>query len=217
MSNIESFIPKATADGSFTFFSQEFNELFHSHYGARQESLLKFVDSTQLAKVATQPMLRLLDVCYGLGYNTAAALQTIWAVNPNCYVEVIGLEINPAVPQAAIKHNLFNSWASECGEILAQLAHEQYVQTERCTAKLIIGDARQSIQLVNQSNFRCHAIFLDPFSPPQCPQLWTIEFIKQLSLSLHQDCYILGKNKKTMLCMIKTLSINIPFPGENSE
>jgi len=187
MSDLESFIPQITADGSFTFFSQEFSESFHSHHGACQESFLKFVDSTQLAKQANKPALRLLDVCYGLGYNTAAALQTIWAINPTCYVEVIGLELNAAVPQAAIAHNLFDSWACEYTQILTQLAFEHQVQTERFAAKLLIGDARSSIQLINQSKFLSHAIFLDPFSPPQCPHLWTIEFIKKLSLSLHED------------------------------
>jgi tRNA U34 5-methylaminomethyl-2-thiouridine-forming methyltransferase MnmC len=187
MSDLESFIPQATADGSFTFFSKEFGESFHSHYGARQESYLKFVDVTQLVHKAKKPVLRLLDVCYGLGYNTAAALQSIWAVNPTCYVELIGLELNAAVPQAAITHNLFDSWASEYTEILTQLAFEYQVKTHRCKAKLFIGDARSSIQQLNEANFLADAIFLDPFSPPQCPQLWTIEFIKRLALSLNED------------------------------
>jgi tRNA U34 5-methylaminomethyl-2-thiouridine-forming methyltransferase MnmC len=91
MSDLENFTPKLTGDGSFTFVSQEFGESFHSHYGARQESFFKFVEPTQLATAAQKPILRLLDICYGLGYNTDAALQTIWAV---CDVEVIGLELN---------------------------------------------------------------------------------------------------------------------------
>ncbi len=106
------YVPQLTADGSFTFFCAEFGEAFHSHYGAHQEAQLKFVEPTQLQKKAQQhgscfntknmggteadnalpQSLRLLDVCYGLGYNTAAALATIWAVNPNCYIEVVGLE-----------------------------------------------------------------------------------------------------------------------------
>jgi hypothetical protein len=45
----------------------------------------------------------------GLGYNTAAALQTIWAVNPNCYVEVIGLELNASVPIAAIALSAYST------------------------------------------------------------------------------------------------------------
>ena len=187
MSDLENFTPKLTADGSFTFVSQEFGESFHSHYGAKQESFFKFVEPTQLTTAAQKPVLRLLDICYGLGYNTAAALQTIWAVNPSCCVEVIGLELNPAVPQAAIAHHLFDNWNCNYIEILSQLANDHQVQTPYLKAKLLIGDARTTITLLRQSDFWADAIFLDPFSPPQCPQLWTVEFIKQLSLCLHQD------------------------------
>ncbi len=187
MSDFEKFVPQSTADGSFTFTSIEFGEAFHSHYGAKQESFLKFVVPTQLAVRAHKPVLRLLDICYGLGYNTAAALQTIWAVNPNCHVEVIGLELNPSVPKAAIAHQLFDNWQYEYTEILTELAFEHQVQTERLSAKLLIGDARKTLSLVHQSDFPADAIFLDPFSPPQCPHLWTVEFIKQLSLCLHDD------------------------------
>jgi tRNA U34 5-methylaminomethyl-2-thiouridine-forming methyltransferase MnmC len=187
MPDLENFTPKLTADGSFTFVSQEFGESFHSHSGAKQESFFKFVEPTQLATVAQKPVLRLLDVCYGLGYNTAAALQTIWAVNPTCDVELIGLEVNPAVPQAAIAHHLFDNWDYNHIEILSQLAFEHQVQIAHLKAKLLIGDARTTIALVHQSGFWADAIFLDAFSPPQCPQLWTVEFIKQLSLCLHSD------------------------------
>ncbi|WP_337886397.1 tRNA (5-methylaminomethyl-2-thiouridine)(34)-methyltransferase MnmD [Fischerella thermalis] len=188
MSESDNFTPELTADGSFTFFSQEFGEAFHSHYGARQESFLKFVEPTQLAlKAKYKPILRLLDVCYGLGYNTAAALQTIWSVNPNCYVEVIGLEINTAVPQSAIAHRLFENWNYEYTNILSQLAYEQKVQTNRLQAMLLIGDARTTVQEVYGLGFQADAIFLDPFSPPQCPQLWTVEFIQQLTLCLQKD------------------------------
>ncbi len=187
MSDLENFIPKLTADGSFTFVFQEFSESFHSHYGATQESFCKFVEPTQLATAAQKPILRLLDICYGLGYNTAAALQTIWAVNPSCCVEVIGLEVNSTVPQAAIAHHLFDNWNCNYIEILKKLAFEHQVQTPCLKAKLLIGDARTTITLVRQSGFWADTIFLDPFSPPQCPQLWTVEFIKQLSLCLHPD------------------------------
>lgn len=42
-------IPKLTADGSFTFFSERFKEAFHSYKdGARQEAFEKFVVATDL-------------------------------------------------------------------------------------------------------------------------------------------------------------------------
>ena len=181
------FTPQQTQDGSFTFFSTEFNEAFHSHYGAKQESLLKFAIPTQLPILAATGFVRLLDICYGLGYNTAAALQTIWQVNPHCRVQVIGLELNPIVPQAAITDQLCDSWDEKYIKILTQIAFEHQIQMDYLQANLLIGDARSLILQVHESGFQADAIFLDPFSPPQCPQLWTLEFIQKVSECLHEN------------------------------
>ncbi len=186
----ENFTPKITADGSFTFFSKEFDESFHSHYGARQESFLKFVQPTLLDRKAHSPQLQILDICYGLGYNTAAALQTIWQVNPKCKIKIIGLEVNVSVPQVAIAHNLFENWNCQHIDILTELAFHQEVNRQKLHAQLLVGDARYSIQEVYRSGFRADAIFLDPFSPPQCPQLWTIEFINLVSKCLKADGFL---------------------------
>lgn len=186
--SLQSLAPQITADGSFTFFSPEFGEAFHSYHGARMEAELKFVKPTQLKQKAGQKRsLKLLDVCYGLGYNTAAALAAIWEVNPKCQVEVVGLELNPGVPQAAIAHQLLNHWSQPIPEILHSLANSYQVQTNCFQAKLLIGDARKSVQLLQQESFQADAIFLDPFSPPTCPQLWTVEFLKRVARCLALD------------------------------
>jgi tRNA U34 5-methylaminomethyl-2-thiouridine-forming methyltransferase MnmC len=180
-----SLLPQRTADGSYTFFSTEFGEAYHSQFGARQEAELKFVEPTQLRqKARQQSSLRLLDVCYGLGYNTAAGLAAIWEVNPNCDVEVVGLELDPTVPPAAIAHHLLDDWLLGVPQ-LTQLATTHQVTTDRLQAKLLLGDARQSIQTLQASGFQADAIFLDPFSPPTCPQLWTVEFLGYVAQCLH--------------------------------
>jgi tRNA U34 5-methylaminomethyl-2-thiouridine-forming methyltransferase MnmC len=166
--------PQPTGDGSYTFVSTTFGEAFHSHYGARQEAEHKFVIPTALATAAQRPQLCLLDICYGLGYNSAAALHAIWAVNPQCHVTLYGLELNAAVPQAAIAHGLLNQWPDPIPTALAHLAQQQAVERDRLQAKLCLGDARQQIQTLA---IQADAIFLDPFSPPRCPQLWTVEFL----------------------------------------
>lgn len=181
------FAPQLTADGSFTFFSTDFGEAFHSQYGARQEAEMKFVEPTGLKHKAKNRSLRLLDVCYGLGYNSAAALAAIWEINPNCHVELVGLELDLTVPQAAIAHGLLNDWMQPLVEILSQLANCYQVKTNNLQARLLLGDARQTIHSLLEADFEADAIFLDPFSPPVCPQLWTVEFLELVARCLHPE------------------------------
>lgn len=187
MSQETAFVPQLTGDGSFTFYSDAFGEAFHSQFGAFQEAELKYVEPTLLRLKAQQPRLRLLDVCYGLGYNSAAALACIWGVNPSCRVEIIGLELDPVVPLAAIAHHLLDKWSTNIVRILAQLATAHHVDTDLLTATLLIGDARETIQTVYERNFLADAIFLDPFSPPHCPQLWSVEFLAEVARCLNVD------------------------------
>jgi len=175
--------PKLTADGSFTFFSPEFHQTFHSLYGARQEAELKFVAPTGLVKKAHQPVLRLLDICYGLGYNTAAALEAIWAANPECQVQLLGLELSASVPAVAVAKGLL-PWSEPIQMVAKTLAADHQIETHRLQAQLLIGDARQTIQQVCESGFQADGIFLDPFSPPHCPQLWTGEFFSWVARCL---------------------------------
>ena len=181
MQDSGTFTPQLTADGSFTFFSSEFGEFFHSTQGAKEEALVKFVEPCQIAQKAQQPVVRLLDVCYGLGYNSAAALEVIWATNPNCHVELMALELDATVPKSAIAHNLLNVWSQPIPEVLEVLATSLKVQTNQLHAQLLLGDARVTLGQLRQSNFQADAIFLDPFSSRRCPQLWTVEFCQELA------------------------------------
>jgi tRNA U34 5-methylaminomethyl-2-thiouridine-forming methyltransferase MnmC len=184
MSDSVSWTPQLTEDGSFTFFSEEFGESFHSRYGAKEEAFLKFAKATDLAEKAQQGKLRLLDVCYGLGYNTAAALDVIWTVNPNCRVEVYGLELDETVPKAAITPPLINVWSEDVQIVLKAIAQDHQVCSDRLSATLLIGDARQTIQTLFELGFQANAIFFDPFSPRRCPQLWTVEFFATVAKCL---------------------------------
>jgi tRNA U34 5-methylaminomethyl-2-thiouridine-forming methyltransferase MnmC len=191
-------IPEVTADGSSTFFSEAFGEWFHSREGAYAEAQQTYVEVTHLAERAQASHLALLDVCYGLGYNTAAALKTIWQANPDCQVTLRALEINPAVPRRAIAHNLLQGWPVHVQRLLAQLAETHYLKPSvvqettayRIDADLLVGDARETIQALVRADWQADAIFLDPFSPPRCPQLWTLDFIRLVAQCLKPDGYL---------------------------
>ena len=181
-------LPQLTADGSYTFFSAEFQETFHSSFGAKQEAEVRYVEPCQIEQLALkQSKIRILDICYGLGYNSASALETIWSAAPECQVELYALEIAQDVPQQAIEHNLLKLWQPSVVDALGELATTFQVEQQHLSAKLLLGDARQTIKTLVARNWQASAIFLDPFSPPKCPQLWTIEFIDLVSQCLSKS------------------------------
>lgn len=188
---VTDWIPQPTADGSCTFYSAQFGEHFHSQQGAQQEAVQKFVVPCRLPQLAqTQARIQLLDVCYGLGYNTAAALTAIWQVNPACHVTLFALESDLQVPRQAIANHLLQGYPTTIQALLNRLAEEQQVETETLTATLAIGDARQTVRQALPPDWQADAIFLDPFSPPKCPQLWTVEFLQALGDRLTPHGYL---------------------------
>ncbi len=120
---LQHFPVEPTADGSQTFYSERFGEWFHSRSGAYEEARTIYVEMTNLIERAqTQDQITVLDVCYGLGYNTAAALEGIWSVKGNAQIRLVGLELDAAVPQAAIAQGLLYNWPRSVHAALLALA-----------------------------------------------------------------------------------------------
>lgn len=176
-----------TEDGSFTFFSEDFGESFHSRGGAYTEAYITYVTATGLANLAQAPSLTILDVCYGLGYNSAAALATVEQVNSSCEVNLVGLELDARVPQRATSRPLIERWPPSVQGVLKQLAFTGLCHQPFVRATLKIGDARQTIQNLVRDGFEADVIFFDPFSPPHCPELWTVDFIRQVAHCLKAE------------------------------
>ncbi|TVQ57675.1 MAG: hypothetical protein EA366_08115, partial [Spirulina sp. DLM2.Bin59] len=163
------FFPERTADGSITFFSSEFGERFHSQGGAAQEAAGKFVGPCGVKLLPQrQNQIRIFDVCYGLGYNSAAALAAIWAVNPHCHVDLTAFDLDDRPAQAATAH--LDPWPTTLQPLLIRLGQDHQVETPTLNARFHLGDARQTLPTVIRQGQQADAIFLDPFSPPKCPQ-----------------------------------------------
>lgn len=187
---MDTLTPQITADGSLTFFSSTFQEAFHSRYGAKQEAESKFVLPCRVGAWAKTGTIRILDICFGLGYNTAAALTEIWRVNSDCQVELRGLELNLDVPQQALAQGGLDLWKADIQAIIRGLVSHLDHKENNIQAQLLIGDARQTIQTLISDHWQADVIFLDPFSPPHCPQLWTVEFLQMVSQVLAPKGYL---------------------------
>ncbi|NJK61227.1 MAG: hypothetical protein HC918_14690 [Oscillatoriales cyanobacterium SM2_1_8] len=186
MTDWDTLAVRPTADGSYTFFSDRFQEAFHSPFGAKEEAELKFILPCRLRERVSREPICVLDVCFGLGYNSAAVLD--WLGTAAAPLTLWGLEMNPAVLQAAIAQGLTGIWSPLAQTVLAELAAGRSVVRENLTAEIWWGDARQSIRRVPTASV--DAVFLDPFSPRRCPELWTWEFLQEVSRCLRPAGYL---------------------------
>lgn len=68
--------PYFTNDGSVGLFSPQDDDIYHSTYGALSESWEKFILPSGLKEfLKNNSQVKILDICYGIGYNSKTALQ----------------------------------------------------------------------------------------------------------------------------------------------
>ncbi len=69
------YLKKTTEDSSITYYSKEYKEHYHSVFGAKTEALQKFIKPAKLEERAKSKSVRILDVPFGLGYNSLCTLE----------------------------------------------------------------------------------------------------------------------------------------------
>ena len=68
--------PYFTNDGSVGLFSPEADDIYHSTYGALTEAYEKFIlPANFLDYFKEKSEIKILDICYGIGYNTKSFLN----------------------------------------------------------------------------------------------------------------------------------------------
>jgi len=154
-----------TNDKSATFRNEEYDECYHSTSGAMEEAFEKFAKPCKL-----RDGMKVLDICFGIGYNTLAALSL-------ADVEIVGLEndemILKEIENIDVDENLKQNY-----EKIKIAAKKLQYSDDKTKIKLMRGDARKTIKSISQ---KFDAVFLDPFSPKKCPELWTAEFMKDIA------------------------------------
>lgn len=92
------FIPIKTKDGTISLYNTEVNDIYHSDVGSYTEAMGKFVYPSGISEFAeNNDVITIMDICYGLGYNSIAAITEIFKINPNCKINLLILENDPDV------------------------------------------------------------------------------------------------------------------------
>ncbi|MBI2134431.1 hypothetical protein HYU09_00435 [Candidatus Woesearchaeota archaeon] len=185
-----------TKDNSITFYSEKYSEHYHSTSGALDESFGKFAMPCRLKNG-----MRVLDVCFGLGYNSLAAISL-------ADVEIVALENDPMILKLIknikmpedytfvgnkIKNTETNNYNKNDPtlemlennyEKIKIAAEKLDYEDDKLKLRIIIGDARETIK---ELDGKFDAVFLDPFSPKKCRELWTKEFFSDIRKLMKKD------------------------------
>jgi len=191
-----------TADGTYTLHSNKHNnssETMHTSLGAYSESKEKFVNP---AGLQGKKKVAILDICSGLGFNSAAALETIGDSKQNEEVEEIEIDIVEISPETLAASLIIPSPSHSHGIIkkaienflishgYLKFPHEDEEISAHVHLSVYCEDARKMVlQIPLQQKY--DAIFLDPFSPAKSPELYSQEFLTKLGSLLKEEGVIL--------------------------
>jgi len=183
---------QTTEDGSDTCFNEEFGQAYHSKFGAYREALEKHVRACEIIKLSkNQSELKILDVCFGLGYNSFVAIEEALKANPEIKIEIVGLEndieILRKIPECKMPDSL-KKFQESLRAIEDGVAIQKIKLDHDATLVMTLGDARETILNLDDDSF--DAVFFDPFSPAVCPELWTEEFIRDVVSKAKPGAYI---------------------------
>ena len=208
-----------TADGSFSLESERFGEAFHNSAGALNEAQAKFAVPAQLSRFGGEHRLTILDVCVGLGYNTAVILEAL--ADPSPVVQWWGLELDRRPLQLALSEAGFRClWTDGVLQRLQAILTSDGWTELNSRGTQLWGDARTTLPLIpEQQSF--DLILLDAFSPQRCPELWSEEFLAALARRLAPGGRLLTYSRSAAIrasLMRAGLQLHslLPAPGERS-
>ncbi len=156
-----------TQDGSFTVFNEIANEHYHSISGALEEAFEKHVNA-----IGVEDGFRILDFCFGLGYNSIAATKD------HGNLQIIGLENDIEIVKIIKTLEVPEIIKTEFDAFRDLAAKLEITDKNNNTIKLIIGDALQTIDKLPDNSF--DRVFFDPFSPGKQPEMWSEEIFQQI-------------------------------------
>ena len=177
-----------TKDGSYSLRSVFFQENFHSLLGALEETKSKFTATSNLQRFKGKS-LNVLDICFGLGYNSASLLNEL--INQKSYLNLYALEIDKMPLEYSLRNESFlKLWTPKVEQIFKSLYRKDYFEDQFFKCSLLWGDAREKINVI-PSDIKFDLIYLDGFSPQKCPQVWTIEFLSKVTEKLNPQGYLI--------------------------
>ncbi len=184
-----------TDDGSVTFWNFEYKEHYHTPAGARLEAEEKYIIPGKLKDRLAKGNVALLDVCFGLGYNSLAAMDiAARGIGHEALgtgeLAITALEMDRRVVGAAARSiQTLETDAFDWCKTLSELYLYGQSAIGNHPAEMLWGDARHTITKLEPNTY--DLVFLDAFSTQRNSELWTVDFFRKLKAVMKPDAVLL--------------------------
>jgi len=187
-----------TSDGSFTCHSKEFDECYHSTKdGAFKESLKKHVEPAFTLINSSKKSLKILDICFGLGYNTLTTLFYVRKNDFNYKLHIVSPEFNESLVRSLDKFP-YPQILQPFKPIIDEVSKKGFYEDENVRIDVIFTDAREFLRT---TDLTFDIVYQDAFSPKKNPLLWTKEYFTDLVKHLTSDAIITTYSSATPVRM----------------
>ena len=169
-------------DGSYTAYSKEYDEHYHSTKdGALLESLQKHV--IPAFSIIQKSEINILDICYGLGFNTLATLMYAQKHFPQKKISIYSPELDADLIHSLV-HFSYPKEFEKYKEIISRLSRDRVYKSDQLYIEIFIGDAREYIKKFEE---KFDIVYQDAFSPATNPILWTKEYFTDIKKAMHKE------------------------------
>jgi hypothetical protein len=176
-----------TNDGSYTLYSTKYNQHYHSvKAGAINEALSKhIIPAINYAKNNNLKCINILDICFGIGYNTFTTIDYILKNNIDIKINFYSPELDGKLIKS-LKNFYYPIDFNYIKNIITSISTNSYYEDDRFKIKIFIGDAREYIQTLDNIDI----VYQDAFSSDVNKELWTKEYFKDIYNCTKKNCLI---------------------------
>lgn len=172
-----------SCDGSYTAYSSEYDEHYHSTKdGALNESLKKHIEPA-FKLHCEKDHLRLIDICFGLGFNTLLSLYYRDTYFPDTTLEIYSPELDGDLV-ASLEGFPYPEIFEPYRNIITDIATLGGYEDERTQVTVDIMDARVAMRELEGEWDVCYQ---DAFSPSVNPMLWTREYFADVARLMREE------------------------------
>lgn len=175
---------KIETNNGESLFLEEYGETVNPLLGAIDFSYRNYIEPVEL-----KDGMKILDIGFGLGYNSACAISKV------SKLKIVGLEkdinIIKKIENIKVPENFEDSYL-----IIREAAGNLSYNDGSYDIEILTGDARKSILKINE---KFDIVFLDGFSTLKSPEIYTLDFLNEVKKRINEDGTLITFNSSAIV------------------